>query len=187
MLDGTRARRLCRSVDDHFAQAHHELPRDTHSSSSFELRANGLGCRSVSWSKSWSDALFIPCLRRAHRSSKASSNVRGQLLLCVSLARLLQVSTAESESTARRPKTTFARLLVVRTESGPLVFPVSEVCGLWPVSGKPTCAPFPRRSPGAAENLPGRSCRGKQEPTAGAMLQPDNSLAFWMNNASFTQ
>ena len=56
-------------------------------------------------------------------------NVRGALLVCVSLARLLQVGRASDTEilTKQRP---YGRLLVVRTEGGRLAFPVDEVHGI---------------------------------------------------------
>jgi len=131
MLDGPVPEGYVEAWTDYFAQAHHELPRDTHSLLVFRIKSEWFGL-SVSVLVEVMERRPLHSLPQARSPLiKGIVNVRGQLLLCVSLARLLQVSTAESESTARRPKTTFARLLVVRTESGPLVFPVSEVCGLW--------------------------------------------------------
>lgn len=60
---------------------------------------------------------------------KGVVNVRGQLLVCVSLTRLLHLAgRAEAD---KLKHTTFERMLVVGSEGGRVVFPVSEVFGLW--------------------------------------------------------
>lgn len=59
---------------------------------------------------------------------KGIVRVRGQLLICVSLTRLLRL--AERTAAQKSSSTIFERLLVVRSDRGPLVFPVSEVAGV---------------------------------------------------------
>lgn len=59
---------------------------------------------------------------------KGLVNVRGQLLLCLSLTKILQLP--ERSPTAKTAQTIFERLLVLTSEKGRLVFPVSEVAGL---------------------------------------------------------
>jgi len=51
------------------------------------------------------------------------TNVRGELLICVSLATILGTTSDAGEHTQRR-------MLVVSTPKGPLVFPVDEVFGV---------------------------------------------------------
>ncbi len=53
-------------------------------------------------------------------------NIRGELLICVSLARLLGLEKPSSRQTIR---TTYDRLLVTNWEGSRLVFPVDEVHG----------------------------------------------------------
>jgi len=59
---------------------------------------------------------------------KGIVNVRGRLLVCVSLTKLLQLG--ERTAAQKASSTIFERLLVVRSDRGPLVFPVSEVAGV---------------------------------------------------------
>ena len=59
---------------------------------------------------------------------KGLVNVRGQLLVCISLTKLLQLP--ERSSSAKTAQTVFERLLVIASEKGRLVFPVTEVAGL---------------------------------------------------------
>jgi chemotaxis-related protein WspD len=54
-------------------------------------------------------------------------NIRGELLICVSLGRLLGLESTPSQESPRR---TYERLLVVNWENARLVFPVDEVHGV---------------------------------------------------------
>jgi chemotaxis signal transduction protein len=54
--------------------------------------------------------------------------VRGQLLICISLVRLLELDNEHTLPGTR--ETNFARLLVVSSPEGPVVFPVSEVASI---------------------------------------------------------
>lgn len=56
-------------------------------------------------------------------------NVRGALLVCVSLGRLLQVGHASDTEILTKHRA-YGRLLVVRTDGGRLAFPVDEVHGI---------------------------------------------------------
>lgn len=53
------------------------------------------------------------------------ANIHGELIVCVSLAALLGLTTASQPQTA-----TAARLLVTRWRDGPIAFPVDEVAGV---------------------------------------------------------
>lgn len=55
------------------------------------------------------------------------TNIRGELLICVSVGRLLGL---EREVKKEKPRTIYDRLLVVQWNSSRLVFPVDEVHGL---------------------------------------------------------
>jgi chemotaxis-related protein WspD len=62
-------------------------------------------------------------------------NVRGELLICVSLGKLLGIETAAAapavrDGQARIEGAIYERLVVVATEGGRLVFPVSEAHGI---------------------------------------------------------
>ncbi len=63
------------------------------------------------------------------------TNVRGELLVCVSLKQALGIESTAHKAEAKK-QLTLERLLVVRDESGRLVFPVDEVHGVhhYPVS-----------------------------------------------------
>jgi chemotaxis-related protein WspD len=54
-------------------------------------------------------------------------NIRGELLICVSLGRLLGLESAPWSQTERR---TYDRLLVTGWDGNRLVFPAEEVCGI---------------------------------------------------------
>jgi chemotaxis-related protein WspD len=58
-------------------------------------------------------------------------NVRGELLVCVSLAALLGITGGTQAQRDAQPRRSgvYARLLVIETDSGRLVFPVDEVHG----------------------------------------------------------
>jgi chemotaxis-related protein WspD len=56
-------------------------------------------------------------------------NVRGELLVCVSLAQLLGIEAVAETTTARGQRIVHRRLLVMRNASGRLAFPVDEVHG----------------------------------------------------------
>jgi len=57
------------------------------------------------------------------------ANVRGELLVCVSLGQLLGIDALAGAQTARHPRATHRRLLVVRHQGSRLAFPVDEVHG----------------------------------------------------------
>lgn len=54
-------------------------------------------------------------------------NVRGELLVCVSLGRLLGLESLSHRDT---PRTSYDRLLVTKWDGQRLVFPADEVCGI---------------------------------------------------------
>ena len=58
--------------------------------------------------------------------SQALANVRGELVICVSLGHLLQVERVSPLETLR---VNYRRLLVIQRETGRLAFPVDEVHG----------------------------------------------------------
>ena len=57
------------------------------------------------------------------------ANVRGELLVCVSLAQLLGIESRAEAKPSRDPRVTHRRLLVVRNHGHRLAFPVDEVHG----------------------------------------------------------
>ena len=57
------------------------------------------------------------------------ANVRGELLVCVSLAQLLGIEAVAETTAVRGQRVVHRRLLVVRNASGRLAFPVDEVHG----------------------------------------------------------
>ena len=64
--------------------------------------------------------------RRREASLLGLANVRGELVICISLGHLLQIDPAPSLDTLRRD---YQRLLVVQGESNRFAFPVDEVHG----------------------------------------------------------
>lgn len=87
------------------------------------------------------DRRRVHTLPHAHSSIvKGLVNIRGELLVCFSLSRLLRLEARTEE--ARSKHTTFERLLVTQGDSGRFVIPVSEVDGLHRVAvGLMTGAP----------------------------------------------
>lgn len=82
--------------------------------------------------------------RRVHALPHARShvlkglvNIRGELLICISLSRLLSLEPRTHE--ARCKHTIFERLLVARGDEGRFVVPVSEVDGLHRVAEEDLC------------------------------------------------
>jgi chemotaxis-related protein WspD len=65
---------------------------------------------------------------RRHDAVRGLANVRGTLLICLSPHVLLNAPLAGSKEAADARTT--ARLLVVESDTGPLVMPVDEVCGV---------------------------------------------------------
>lgn len=68
------------------------------------------------------------------------ANIRGELVVCVSLGRMLGI---EKSATLRAPRTTYDRLLVANWDGQRVAFPVDEVHGIWrfePHQLKPTPA-----------------------------------------------
>ncbi len=58
-------------------------------------------------------------------------NIRGELVVCLSLAQALGIkSVSTGRDTGQRKRATFERLIVAGTDSGPLVFPVDEIHGI---------------------------------------------------------
>ena len=57
------------------------------------------------------------------------ANVRGELLVCVSLAQLLGIESRVETKSSRDPRVAHRRLLVVRNHGHRLAFPVDEVHG----------------------------------------------------------
>lgn len=57
------------------------------------------------------------------------ANVRGELLVCVSLAQLLGIEAVAETTAGRGQRVVHRRLLVLRNDSGRLAFPVDEVHG----------------------------------------------------------
>jgi chemotaxis-related protein WspD len=72
-----------------------------------------------------------PLPHRRNGAVLGIANVRGGLVVCISLAVLLGVtSTPEAASTQTRRGAVTQRLLVARGAAGPIVFPVDEIHGM---------------------------------------------------------
>jgi chemotaxis-related protein WspD len=128
MLDGEVTPAALEEWTKHFATPKITPDRDTHPIIIFRVNTDWL-------------ALPVPLLVEIAGRSPVHSlpharnnfvkglvNVRGRLLICISLTKLLHLSERAEEEKARH--TTFERLLVVATPEGRLVFPVSEVFNL---------------------------------------------------------
>lgn len=76
-----------------------------------------------------------PIHRLPHRRDAAMLgivNIRGELVVCISLAQALGIKSALTgrDQTGQRKRATFERLIVAGTDAGPLVFPADEVHGI---------------------------------------------------------
>jgi chemotaxis-related protein WspD len=137
MLDGPLPEGYVEAWTEHFARAKAELPRDTSSMVVFRIHHEWFGLP-VGVLTEVVDRRPVHSLPHTRSSALLGLvNIRGQLRVCVSLAKLLRA--AEEPPTAApsagsgqaADQINPERLLVVRTEGGPIVFPVQEVFGLW--------------------------------------------------------
>jgi chemotaxis-related protein WspD len=136
LLDAPAPADFLKLATDHFATpadvaAEHAGVADTLSVIVFRVHAEWFAIRTAA-------CLEIADLRPIHslphhREGEVLglANVRGGLLVCVSLAAILGV-TAQPETSTKRARRGAAarRLLVARTEGGAVVFPVDEVYGV---------------------------------------------------------
>ena len=128
MLDGPIPDGYVEAWSRHFAQAKAELPRDAETTVLFRIQQEWFGLPV---------AVLMEVVERRpiHSVPHAPSpallgvvNIRGQLLICISLARILRMT--ETSSSAPADKTNPERFLIARTTEGPIVFPVNEVFGV---------------------------------------------------------
>ena len=112
-----------------FAADKQELARGAHSAFLFRVGGEWLGV-ATSVVDEVADLRMIHSL--PHRRSGVVlglANVRGELLVCVSLAQLLGIEEAAPELQPRERRQALRRLLVVRERGLRLAFPVDEVHG----------------------------------------------------------
>ena len=106
-------------------------------------------------------------------------NVRGALLVCVSLGRLLQVGRASDTEILTKHRS-YGRLLVVRTDAGRLAFPVDEVHGIYHHAAQEAQPVPPRLDQASAAYLRGVLPWGDH-----LVLCLDEQLLFYTLNKSF--
>jgi chemotaxis-related protein WspD len=117
------------------ATAHFALPTqtaaDTFSVVVFRVHAEWFAIRTAACVEV---ADLRPIRSLPHRREGAVlglTNVRGELLICISLATLLNVAVSPETATPKTRRGAVAqRLLVARTERGAVVFPVDEMYGV---------------------------------------------------------
>jgi len=113
----------------HFSHARRDEAADTESVVVFRIGDEWLGLPSAVFSE-FVEMRGIHSL--PHRRSGALlglTNVRGELLVCMSLAEVLGIA-AEAKSKERRQRAVYRRLVVVHDKGSRIVFPVDEVEGI---------------------------------------------------------
>ncbi len=114
---------------DHFSRARRDEEADTESIVVFRIGDEWLGLPTSAFSE-FVDMRGIHTL--PHRRSGALlglTNVRGELLVCMSLAEVLGIA-AEARAKEPRQRAVYRRLVVIRDKDSRIVFPVDEVHGI---------------------------------------------------------
>ena len=88
-------------------------------------------------------------------------NIHGELVLCVSLEKVLGLG-AEVEENKRTGRTIYKRLMVCNRNGDRLAFPVQEIQGLLFII-LAICENFPARCPNRRRNTRSASCHGRAE------------------------
>lgn len=117
---------------DHFAQPQAEDLRRTNSVLVFRIADEWLALPTSVLVEVVDPRQIHALPRRNSAAVLGLVNVRGELLVCVSLAALLGITgPAQTEKRGGKPRRglVYARLLVIDTDGGRLVFPVDEVHG----------------------------------------------------------
>lgn len=118
------------ATTDHFArpeptEAEHAAAADTFSAVVFRVHAEWFAIRTAACQEVAEHRPIHSLPHRREGNVLGLTNVRGELLICISLAALLKV-TPPSET----PRGGAQRLLVAQSERGAVVFPVEEVHGV---------------------------------------------------------
>ena len=118
----------CRSQwTEHFAQPR-ELPAPARASALvFRLNAEWLALPTMALQEVAERRLVHSLPHRRLGLVLGLANIRGELLVCVSLSRLLGIEPAQASQT---PGRAYERLLVAHWHGNRLVFPADEVCGI---------------------------------------------------------
>jgi chemotaxis-related protein WspD len=112
---------------DHFSQERRLGELDTESIVVFRIGDEWLGLPTAAFSE-FVDMRAIHSLpHRRHGVLLGLANVRGELLICVSLDKVLGIA---KEATKPRQRAAYSRLVVIRNKDGRIVFPVDEVHGI---------------------------------------------------------
>ncbi len=114
----------------HFAQQRQDLARRTLPVALFRLGAEWLALPAAAVVEVAGQRSIHSLPHRREGSVLGLVNIRGELLVCVSLAKSLGLDPAEDNPRADTPDTAYPRLLVVRADGGRLVVPVDEMHGI---------------------------------------------------------
>ena len=114
----------------HFAQQRQDLARRTRSVALFRLGAEWLALPSAAVVEVASQRSVHSLPHRRGGSVLGLVNIRGELLICVSLAKSLGLDPVDDGPRTDTPGSAYPRLLVIRVDSGRLVVPVDEMHGI---------------------------------------------------------
>lgn len=142
LLDAPAPAEFLTLATEHFAQAAQVAAEpaaasDAQSVIVFRVRAEWFALRTAACLEIADLRPIHPLPHRRNGIVLGVANVRGELLVCISLAAILAVA-AQPEATlpSARRGAVVQRLLVARGEAGPVVFPVDEVQGVERLSAR---------------------------------------------------
>lgn len=147
LLDRALTSDYKRERTEHFARARNLRESNSFSAILFRLQAEWLALPTRIFQEVSECKAIHSLPQRRHGSLLGLSNVRGELILCVSMAHLLNLKTGAPPA----PRQNYNRLLVIHSEGGRLAFPVDEVQGPYRFQmDQLTRSPSPSRTPGLA-------------------------------------
>ena len=135
LLDAPAPADFLNLATEHFARpaqdvAGHAAASDAQSVIVFRVRAEWFAIRTAVCLEVADLRPIHPLPHRRDGVVLGVANVRGELLVCISLAAILGVMTPPEAQPKQTRRTVAQRLLVARGEASPVVFPVDEVQGV---------------------------------------------------------
>jgi chemotaxis-related protein WspD len=127
LLDRALPQKYREEWTEHFARPKHLAPSGRISAVIFRVSSEWLGLPSEVFQEVAEHRLIHSLPHRRQGIVLGLANIRGELLICVSLARLFSM---EQVAPREHLRTVYARLLAVNWDGQRLVFPVDEVYGI---------------------------------------------------------
>jgi len=127
LLDRPLLTQCRREWTEHFAQPKQLVAPATASALVFRLNAEWFALPTQAFQEVAENRQVHSLPHRRYDTVLGLVNIRGELLVCVSLSGLLGLERAPSGQTPRR---IYDRLLVANWQANRLVFPADEVCGI---------------------------------------------------------